>query len=199
MAVKSLAQSSLRTASSTNSMLAGYEGNQFHHLETIRLGGNAALVQFTNLARYADYQHLQIRYAARSTHTSADSAFYVQFNGDTASNYRHHYLTGTGSSVVSGDATSSYPSGVYVGFGVTAANSAANNFGGGVVDILDPFVTTKNTTARYLAGSTDLNRIAIGSGVWLNTAALTSLVIDDIFGNLVSGSRFSLYGLKAGA
>jgi hypothetical protein len=176
-------------------------GATFQLLESALVGsGGAASVTFSGLSAYAStYKHLQIRYSARSTHSSTDSAFYLQFNGDTASNYRHHYLTGTGGVVVSGDATSSYPSGVYVGFGVTAANSTANNFGGGVIDILDPFVTTKNTTARYLAGSTDLNRIAIGSGVWLNTAALTSIVIDDIFGNLVQNTRFSLYGIKATA
>lgn len=201
MGVVKLSTAGINSYQKYSSMLAGNAGfSPFAYtlLESVVAGSDVATVTFSDLvSKYAStYKHLQIRYSARSTFASADGALYLQFNGDTAGNYRSHYLTATGSSVVSADVTSSYPNGVHVGFGVTGANSAANNFGAGIIDLLDAFVTTKNTTVSIFAGSTDLNRIAMASGVWFNTAALNSLVFDDIFGNIVQNSRFSLYGIR---
>lgn len=175
---------------------AGIVGD-FVLLDTRVLSSNQATVVFSNLGQYAgSYRHLQIRYSARSTGAGTDSAFYVQFNADTSASYSNRYITGTGGVVVSGASTSSYPNGIAVSFGMTASGSAANNFGAGVLDILDAFSTSKNTTLRALAGSTDLNRIALASGAWFNTNAISSITIDDIFGNIVQNSRFSLYGVK---
>lgn len=200
MAVKSLARSSIRQSSKVNSALAGYESNYFHHLETVRLGGNAASVTFSNLSRYSDYQHLQIRIAARSTNASNEDFHYIQFNGDTGANYRHHYLVGTGSSVLSGDATSTYPNGILDYFAMTASTSVANAFGVSIIDILDPFDSFKNTTTRTISGfAGSYNRIGVQSGVWLNTSAVTQVTLDAVFASYAQSSRFSLYGLKARA
>jgi hypothetical protein len=49
---------------------------------------------------------------------------------------------------------------------------------------------------RILNGSTDLNRIALSSGLWINTASTTSLSMHSVFGDFITGSRFSLYGIK---
>jgi len=85
--------------------------------------------------------------------------------------------------------------------GRTAGNTAsANVFGASIFDILDFSSTSKNTTARastgLLTGSTT-NLIELNSGAHFNTSAVTSLKIQDLTGNnLVTGSRFSLYGIK---
>lgn len=177
---------------------AGVSAGSFDLLETQVLTGSAASVTFSSLSTYAStYKHLQIRMTARSDRAGTnESHFYLRFNADSGANYRHHYLTGTGSTVASGDPTSSFPNGVFSFFGVTAATSATNNFGASVLDILDPFETTKNKTVRILNGSTDLNRIALGSGAWFNTSATSSLAIHSVYGNFITGSRFSLYGIK---
>jgi hypothetical protein len=196
MAVRSLAQSSLVEPFTTNSMLAGYSGNAFHHLETVRLSSNAATVEFTNLARYSDFQHLQLRYAVRSTRAQVNSGLFMRFNGDTANNYVVHQLIGTGSSVSS---TASTARSTTLALPIPAANATASAFGAGVVDLLDPFETTKNTTIRGLGGiASSFNELQLASGLWLNTAALTSITLVAILSDQwVSGSRLSLYGLKS--
>jgi len=171
-------------------------------LATEILTGTQATVTFSSLGTYAaDYQHLQVRMVARSNRGDTDSYLYVQFNGDTASNYNHHYLRGTGSSVGSDVTSAYYPSGILDINFLPAATAPSNSFGVATLDILDPFETSKYTTARTLSGQagSGYSRIGLSSGAWRNTASLTSITFDDIFGSFVSGSRFSLYGLKAGA
>jgi hypothetical protein len=75
----------------------------------------------------------------------------------------------------------------------------ANSYSAGVVDILDPFETSKNTTVRNLDGYTAAlgNQIRLSSGLFYKTESITSLkILLDSF-QFKSGSRFSLYGLKA--
>lgn len=194
MAVKSLAQSTLRQNPQLNSMLAGYQPNAFHHLETVRLGANAASVEFTNLARYSDYQHFQIRAVGRMTFGDVERSLTLRFNGDTATSYYNHGLFGQGS-------TGSYNfSGNTIFIASFAAgNATASSFGAAVADILDPFDTTKNTVVRGFGGTVTTPQVSLRSGVWVNTAAVTSITLLDTTSNLVAGSRFSLYGIKARA
>ena len=196
MAVRSLAQSSLVEPFSNSSMLAGYESNYFHHLETVRLSSNAATVEFSNLARYSDFQHLQLRIVAKDDMAGQNALpMGLRLNGDTGANYSWHQVGGNGSSVSSSAGTSRTI--MFVGLSAGAA-STANAFSGAVIDLLDPFETTKYTTARGLSGLTSGNFIRLYSGNWRNTAAVTSILIDnDGTGSFIAGSRFSLYGIKA--
>jgi len=186
MAVKSLAQSSLKIASSTNSMLAGYSFQDFHHLETVQLGGSASSVTFNNLLQYSgEFRHLQIRMAIDST---VNSSIKFTFNSDSASNYSFHWMEGNGSSVVS-SAVANHGS-CYMGY-------SFSGFAAFVTDILDPFETTKNTTARTLSGTTDGgNRIYLTSSSWRNTNAVTTIQVFNESGSFTLGSRFSLYGIR---
>ena len=159
-------------------------------LETEILTGTQASVTFSssNSTYGADYQHLQLRMTLRAT-TSNNINF--QFNGDTGSNYKSHFLYGDGSSAGSGY----YPTNTKLYLGNTS--NTTNVFSGVVVDILDPFETTKNTTTRALYGDTSVNVVQLLSGAWFNTAALTSILITQDSGSYTTGSRFSLYGLRS--
>lgn len=197
MAVKSLARSSIRQSSKVNSALTGYESNYFHHLETVRLGGTAAEVIFSNLSRYNDYQHFQIRYVARTDRGGVPfSNGAVRLNGDTGNNYNSHYMFHSGSSVGSGYSGTTSRMLVMAQPGGTFT---ANAYAAGVLDFLDVFDTAKNTTVRVMAGYTGNDtQMGLYSGLWLNTAAITSITVLNWDGaNLTAGSRFSLYGLKA--
>lgn len=168
-------------------------------LATEILTSSQASVTFASLGDYAaDYQHLQIRLVGRSDSTQQYEDAILRFNGDTGSNYSTHGLTGTGSSVVSNANTSqtSIPIDRIAG-----GSSSSNIFGTQVIDILDAFETTKYKTTRSLGGYyVNVGRIDLRSGLWQDTDAIDSILIDPTTGsNLVSGSRFSLYGLKAGA
>ena len=169
----------------------------FDLLQSEVLTGSAASVTFSGLDAYAStYQHLQIRFAFRSSRAADADWANGRFNGDSSSSYTYHNLFGNGSAVYSNGAGSQN----YLGLigNVLANSSPANAYTAAVVDILDPFNTSKNTTIRNLSGNYGpANDIRLGSGLWNNTAAVTSFTITSGSGNnWVSGSRFSLFGVK---
>jgi hypothetical protein len=201
MTTKSLLHSSLLDNQYYTSMLvgnAGYVPSTEDILAEELLASSQASVTFSSLDTLAaGYQHLQIRMTVRSTRSDTDSLFYMQFNGDTGSNYSMHNLRGTGSNVDSDWVSQYYPSGIIIYTGLPGATQTAGSFGANVIDILDPFNSSKNTTTRNLNGQTgSFNRISLESGVWLNTNSLTSITFDDVFGSFAQYSRFTLIGLK---
>jgi len=155
------------------------------------LSSNQASVSFNVSTLGSTYKHLQIRYVARDSGTfGAILNTTARFNS-SSTGYYSHYLGGDGSTVASGaiSTSSQLYSGVYYGAGVS------NIVGAGVMDLLDPFSTTKNKTLRTLAGVAG-SGIYMSSSFWANTAAVTSF---EIFSNGTSfgtSSRFSLYGIR---
>ena len=78
-------------------------------------------------------------------------------------------------------------------------NSTSNVFASNVVDILDAFNTSKYKTIRNLNGD-DTNGsgiIALASGLWQNTNAITSISIStNGYGDFSQYSHVALYGIK---
>jgi len=178
------------------SAAAGVEaGATYELIESAILTSNESSVTFSNLGTYSStYKHLQIRLAARASRSEQNDGVLVRFNADTGNNYANHYLEGTGSSVFSGASTSRSNINAMA---ITAANATSNAYGGGVMDILDPYSTTKNTTIRALSGvASNYNLITLNSGFWNNTASITSITLLPFTANFVSGSRFSIYGVR---
>jgi hypothetical protein len=127
------------------------------------------------------------------TYSDPERSLTIQFNGDTGVNYYMHGLYGTGSSVGSYGFSGSS---IFLG-SFPAANGTGSVFTGCVADILDPF-EAKNKVVRSLAGAHwSQPAVSLRSGIWVNTAAVTSITLVDATSNLVTGSRFSLYGIKA--
>jgi hypothetical protein len=163
-------------------------------LQEIVLESSASSVTFSGLDAYAsEYQHLQVRMILRSDRAASDDWANFIYNSDTGSNYSQHSMRGNGSTVAAvAVATSSNTQWAAV---TAASSTTANVFGPSVVDILDPFETSKNTTLRSLHGFP--NALYLSSGAWYNTNALTSIEIKPIFGsNWVANSRFTLIGVK---
>jgi hypothetical protein len=170
-------------------------------LATTILTSTQATVTLSGLSTYAtDYQHLQIRVSAQSSTSQVTPI--IRFNGDTAfANYRQHFLQGNGSSVSSGANQDSNRQGIQLpSMFLQNTTPAANQFGAMVIDILDPFSTSKNTTVRAIGGNSG-DQISLVSGVYLTTNALTSATFSKFAesGGYAIGSRFSLYGLKGSA
>jgi hypothetical protein len=117
----------------------------------------------------------------------------LYFNGDTSTNYRSHYLVGTGSSAVSFD------NGQNAGLGsFPATNAGAGQFCTNVIDILDPFETTKNKTVKMLAGlAGSFNSSRLGSATWFSTNAVTTIAISATGSAWAQGTRISLYGIRS--
>jgi hypothetical protein len=82
---------------------------------------------------------------------------------------------------------------------ITGSTATANVFAVTVLDLLDYTSTSKYKTVRNLAGydSNGFGSIALNSGLWMNTVAVTSISISPRVGTLFNAnSRFSLYGIK---
>ena len=164
-------------------------------LETEILTGTQASVTFSNLnSTYgADYQHLQIRATMDATgNFGTVYDVFATLNGDTGANYNSHGIRGNGSSFYPYYSASTNFTAL-----TGSTTSAGGAFAGAIIDILDPFETTKYTTLRSFTG---LGAYTVGlqSVLWRNTAALTSLTLTPHGStSFVVSSRFSLYGLKA--
>ena len=143
------------------------------------------------------YDHLYIVMSARHDYANYYSGTMWQFNGDTGSNYSNHILRGTGSS-----ATAYRQTGVaYIQMsdGMHGSSMPAANYATFILDIVDYANTNKNTTCSFMAGSalghTD-NRVQFGSGLWDDTAAITTVLFTPNAGSFSRGSEFTLYGLN---
>ena len=169
-------------------------------LETEILTGSQSSVTFSNLnSTYgADYQHLQLRMVTRDNRAiSGTNNIRLQVNSDSGSNYADHGLYGNGSSVLSYANTSQSQ---FNALSINPSNSdTADAFGAAVVDFLDCFETSKYLTIRSLSGVTVAagSTIRLSSSVWMNTNALDTLLIYPSSASFVTGSRFSLYGLRS--
>lgn len=201
MPVKSLSQSSLTNFQKYSSFLAGnaaFSPSSYDLLQTEILTADAASVVFSNLnsSYSSNYQHLQIRANIRTDRTNSFGIINMAFNGDTtASNYYNHELYGDKDNSTPFSLLNSGYSYLRVAFRGAGGTSASNTFGGGVLDILDPFNTSKNTTTRSLSGLDNI--IALNSGAYLQTNAISTITFNPEGASyIIAGSRFSLYGLK---
>lgn len=175
---------------------AGPVGGDYELISTTLISSPASSVTFNVSSFAANYRHLQIRYTARTDHALSSNNLGIRFNGDMGSNYAYLALEAgySGSSVVSGGQT--LDKGL---LGVSAGSATtANVFAGGVVDILDAFSASKNKTVRSLSGNRSNDSVlSIRRVLWMSTAPINSITIDNwMASNLVTGSRFSIYGIK---
>jgi hypothetical protein len=171
---------------------AGAAAGAYELIQSQVLSSTTTSVTFSSIP--STFRHLQIRISAKTAQASTGvDTVRLRLNGDSGSNYAIHGLSGNGSSV-SSFAVASHNLIAITG-GAVRLNDT-NMFGAAVVDILDYVSTAKNTTVRSLGGAAaSTNSIDLNSGLWMNTAAVTSLTLS-AFTDFVSGSRFSLYGLR---
>jgi hypothetical protein len=180
------------TASSIQpSIFAG----DYEPIATVSVGsGGSANIQFTSIP--SGYQHLQIRGITRTTRNDASvDGLYVRANSDTGNNYSYHQLNGNGSSASSTAGTNA--SAMILTFQGVSALTTANIFTAWVIDILDYKDTNKYKTVRGIV-SYDANgsgNVALGSGSWRNTNAITSLTLL-AEGSFVQYTHAALYGIK---
>lgn len=119
---------------------------------------------------------------------TVDDNVYLQFNGDTGSNYSATAMYGNGSSASS--FRNSNQTTIQLGGLFTSAN------GNGIFNIQN--YSNSNTFKTVLART---NAAASGTqarvGLWRSTAAITSILVGSNSSNFVSGTTLSLYGIAA--
>jgi hypothetical protein len=172
-------------------------GGSYESIATANGTGSSGTITFTSIP--STYQHLQLRMINKGGSAGGFPAgMQLIFNSDTtATNYYNHNLRGNGSAAAAsaGNDNASY---VWAG----AGSDGANIYAAGILDVLDYANTNKYKTGRSLIGA-DYNgsgMIILGSILWKNTAAITSItcISDPTYtGNWTTSTSFALYGIKA--
>jgi hypothetical protein len=157
---------------------------------TIPSGGLASIT-FAGIP--TGYKHLQIRAIGRASAVATNWS--MTFNGDTnnANYYSRHLMYADGSTVAS------VFNQTLVGItGGSLAPTVTSLSSPNIIDLLDYADVSKNKTVRYLAGydNNGSGIILLGSGLWINTAAISNIVIASYGGTIAENSQFALYGVK---
>ena len=171
----------------------GAPATDYESIQTVTVGsGGASSISFTSIP--STYSHLQIRGIARSTNSGDTENTFSTFNGDTASNYAAHYITGNGSTVSAGAIA---PWTQTLVANLPAANISSGIFGVMIYDVLDYANTNKFKTLRSLYGN-DRNgagSVWLSSGLWRSTSAISTITFTT-GANFAQYSSFALYGIK---
>jgi len=154
-------------------------------ISTTTLGSNASTVSFSSIP--GTYTDLVIVMGVIST-SNTGHYVYLQYNGDTGSNYSTTILTGTGSSAVS-----------------TRFNGRTNfnidYYATPNTEISNRIVQIQNysNTTTFKTGLVRANRAGGGTdamvGLWRSTAAITSILVTHDTAQFATGSTFTLYGI----
>lgn len=177
------------------SMLAGNPvyvvPTDFESIATVNGTGSSGVITFTNIP--STFKHLQIRGIAKSD--SGVPAPELTFNSDTGTNYARHRLIGSGTAASAfGEAsTTKIPA-----LGNAGLPSATSTYGVFVYDILDYANTNKYKTIRVFSGqdSNGSGGVDFTSGLWMNTAAVSTITLTLSSNNYTTLSTFALYGIK---
>lgn len=157
--------------------------NTYVALDKVTVGSAVSSVSFTSIP--SGYTDLQIVFSGAIT-TGFD-AIGLQFNGDTATNYSRVYLAGNGSAASS--SLSSSQSVIQIGImGTEQSNS--------IFQIMNYSNATTYKTA-IARGNSSANATRAGVGTWRSTAAINRVDLITGSSTFISGSTFSLYGIKA--
>ena len=171
--------------------------SDYELISTTTLANNSSSqVQFTSGGVWSAYRHLQLRIVAREYWVSGSptgSNLKITLN-NTGTTYRSHNLRGNGTNVASGDTASN----AIFNRNPISTSTSSSEFGAMVVDILDINSSTKNKTMRSLGAMVFSygNWIELASAARFETNAITSIEVIGNAGNLGSGTRVSLYGIK---
>lgn len=162
-------------------------GATYEPIATTTLGSSSATITFSSIP--ATYTDLRLILAYKPTSTGAYP--YIQFNGDTATNYSRTRLSGDGTSAASNQSTNQT-------FIRLATTMAGGSWGFNTVDVFSYAGSTYKTSLT--SSQEDQN----GSGyvdrqvaLWRSTSAITSIVITANTNAFDVGTTATLYGIKS--
>ena len=152
----------------------------YEPIATTTLGSNQATVTFNSFGGYTD-----LILVANFTITDSGQNYKVKF--DSSSNYSDTRMLGTGSSAAS--YRSSNEDGIIIGNTYSGTNTA-----------ITQFMNYANTSTYKTVLSRQNNAGTLVSahvGLWRSTSAITTMTLFQTAGSFVTGSTFTLYGIKA--
>lgn len=189
---------SLKTGTFTRSGMAGnpviMPGSYESIATTVVGAGGSSGVTFSSIP--ATYSQLQIRFTGRSLYAGPNDSILVRFNSDSGANYVIHRLYGDGSA----PGSQAFTSQTYTICGDMPAGTASSSttVGTSVIDVFDYNSANKTKTTKILSGRDEngLGYIWFNTGLWNNTAAITSVTVLAANGNLAQHSHVALYGVN---
>lgn len=166
--------------------------NTYELIEAQTLVTTASSITFSSIPQ--TYTDLLIKCFVRSNRAININSYMRLYPNGSSTGITLRALTGNGSSA--GSQTES-AAGAYVGE-INASTSTASTFSS--VDIYLPNYTGSNYKSYSVDAVMENNATtaysALVAGLWSNTAAITSIQLNDALGNFVANSTFYLYGIK---
>ena len=168
--------------------------NTFRKIQTVTVGsGGATDITFSSIPQ--TYTDLKIVLSGRSTQGNIYGGGRLEFNSDTASNYKWRRILGSGSSV-SFDSSTSATS--ITNWDVVGASSTASVFS--IQEFYIPNYTSSNQKSVSInsIGENNSTEAYMGfiGGLWTSTAAITSIKLYSASNNFVQYTTATLYGIS---
>lgn len=160
-------------------------------IQTYALSATTASVTFSNIPQ--NYTDLRLVASTRTDYATTYGTVYATFNG-SGTGYTARDIQGSGASAISYTDTK-----ILLTSGV-GASATASTFSNAELYITNYAGSSYKSTSTDSVGEHNATTAYINfdSGLWSNTAAITSLTLTPSQGNFVSGSTFTLYGVSNG-
>jgi hypothetical protein len=159
----------------------------YENIATTTVGTATGTVTFSSIS--ASFTDLIV--VVNGAVTAGTVNLFFRFNNDTATNYSYTYLDGSGS-VASSGRSSNNDKLIGNNFGYFTTSFNANY----IIQIQNYSNTTTNKTCLTRSNAAD-NGVSAVVGLWRNTAAINRIDLFTSSSTFVSGSTFTLYGIKA--
>lgn len=161
----------------------------YEPIQTTTLGSNQATVTLSSIpSTYTD-----IILVFNGSNSAGNDSYLVYMNGDTSALYSATYLEGDGSTAYSSRWSNRSD--------IPVARGASSTAGADMVIVqFQNYANTsvhKSVLSRYSLGNTIGARTSATVGLYRSTSAISSISIKGGSGNIVTGSTFTLYGIKA--
>jgi hypothetical protein len=163
-------------------------GQTYKLITSTTLSSTASSVTFSSIAGI--YTDLVI--IVQAAVTTGSVALRMQFNSDTGANYSSTWLSGTGTSVISGRTSGT----TYMKIDEYSGMNTTLGQGLNVINVMNYANATTYKTALTRPGRADLGTDEV-VGLWRNTAAITTITLLTSSSTFVVGSTFNLYGIAA--
>ncbi len=164
----------------------------YEPIATTTLSTNTATVTFSSIS--GSYTDLILIIFGRSTRNTNDDTLLFRLNNDSGSNYSRTRILADGTTPSS--ARDAGQNGINFDI-VAGATLASGTYSPNIYHIMNYSNTTTNTTVLNRSNNANAYVVA-AAGLYRSTAAITRIDLSLVTGpNFVSGSTFTLYGIKA--
>jgi len=167
----------------------------YEPIATTTLGSAAADITFTSIP--GTYTDLRLVVVGRCTAAGVDTqGMYLQFNGNTATNYSNTQILGNGSSAISDYSNNNS---IMQCGELPAGNISTSIFALNTADIFSYTGSTNKTV--LVTSNADMNTGTTASrvwrlvGLWRQTSAITSIKVYPSGSNFDTGTTATLYGI----